>query len=73
MSEHRGSTPRAWRRQAAAAAVGAVAFLVLGQLMSLAGSGCTIMCNPVIAVPYGAIMGLLFVGEPRRGRGEKPN
>ena len=57
---------RRWRRPAIAAAVGGVGFLGLSHLMASAGGTCMILCNPWVAVPYGALLGVLAAAGPAR-------
>lgn len=49
-----------WLRMSVAALAGAAAMIGLGQLFSLAGGTCGILCRPHIAGLYGAALGLLF-------------
>jgi len=59
------TAPRAWLRPVLAGALGGLVMLVVSQVSSRAGGTCMIMCNPLIAVPYGAFMGVLAFGFPR--------
>jgi hypothetical protein len=56
-----------WPRRILAALVGAGAMVAIGQGLALLGGSCTIVCRPPIAASYGAIVGLLVLGSPRRG------
>jgi hypothetical protein len=56
----------AWARPAAGAVVGAMLFFVASQVMSRAGGTCVILCNPLVAVPYGALLGVLASGGPMK-------
>ena len=43
------------------AALGSVALLVFGQAYAaLSGGGCALLCNPPVALGYGALIGALF-------------
>ena len=43
------------------AAIGSVTLLVVGQAYAaISGTGCSLMCNPPIALGYGALLGALF-------------
>lgn len=50
-----------WSRRLVFALVGAVAMIAFGQLFALTGASCTLLCRPVPAGIYGAILGLLMV------------
>jgi hypothetical protein len=45
---------------------GGVTMVLVGQLNALAGSNCTILCNPPIALVFGAVAGLLSFGRGAR-------
>jgi len=55
-----------WARPAAGAVVGAVLFFIASQVMSRAGGTCIILCNPLVAVPYGALLGVFASGGPMK-------
>jgi hypothetical protein len=57
---------KAWARPAAGAVVGAVVFFIASQVMSRAGGTCIILCNPLVAVPYGALLGVFASGGPMK-------
>ncbi len=38
-----------------------------GQLFALTGGSCTILCRPLVAGLYGAVLGVLVAGPGRRG------
>lgn len=59
-----GAGLKAWARPAAGALVGAVLFFITSQVMSRAGGSCMILCNPLIAIPYGAVLGIFASGGP---------
>ena len=56
-----------WLNRALAALGGAGAMIGIGQLLSLAGGSCTILCRPFVAGIYGAVLGLVILGSGRRG------
>jgi hypothetical protein len=57
---------RAWLATALFALGGAGMMIGLGQLLGLAGLGCTALCRPEFASATGAAIGLF--AAPRRGR-----
>jgi hypothetical protein len=57
---------RQWLRPVLAGVGGALVMLVVSQISSRAGGSCMILCNPLIAVPYGAFMGVIAMGFPRQ-------
>jgi hypothetical protein len=57
---------KAWARPAVGAVVGAVLFFIASQVMSRAGGTCFIVCNPLVAVPYGALLGVFASGGPMK-------
>lgn len=57
---------QAWARPAVGAVVGAVLFFIASQVMSRAGGTCIILCNPLVAVPYGALLGVFASGGPMK-------
>lgn len=63
---------RSWGRPAAGALVGAVLFFITSQVMGRAGGTCMILCNPLVAIPYGAILGIFASGGPMKSEGTAP-
>jgi hypothetical protein len=52
---------RRLQRLALGAAVGSITLLVVGQAYAaISGGGCSLMCNPPVALGYGALLGALF-------------
>jgi hypothetical protein len=52
---------RRLQRLAIGAAVGSITLLVVGQAYAaITGGGCSLMCNPPVALGYGALLGALF-------------
>jgi hypothetical protein len=57
-------------RNAVAAVAGAVGLVLLGQALAFGGGTCALLCNPWVAAPLGALMGVLwFGGAPRHRTG----
>ena len=57
---------RPWLKTIAASAAGAIALLAIGRGLAADGGTCAILCNPPVAAVYGAALGFLLVGPPRR-------
>lgn len=57
---------RPWIKTIAGSAAGAIALLLVGRGLAADGGTCAILCNPAIAALYGAAIGFLLVGPPRR-------
>jgi len=51
---------RLLRRAAVGIALGGIAGYVSSYVAGMVGSQCTILCNEAVAIPYFAVVGLLF-------------
>jgi xanthine/uracil permease len=63
MKQNNGKKPRKYRllkRAAVGIVLGGIAGYIGSYVAGMVGSQCTILCNQAVAIPYFAVVGLLF-------------